>query len=182
MSVGALKRGSLSGTVCSFLSPVIIGPAAMCVLHVSLVSAGVVCVWGGTMCQYFLPHSVCVSPLGVRAVLWLCVLSLLQVRWCVFLCVPVPAAGSRVLLGDLQALALLVLPTEPPQLGAPMLPPVEGESGAVCHQPLLAWRPAAHPFLRADKEEAPTHLQGGAAAAEVTVGHPESLLTPAYAR
>ena len=135
------------------------------------------------MCECLLPHGVCISPLGVHVVVWLHVLLLLQMRRCVFLHVSVPmlATGCRVLLGDIQALALLVLPTESPQFRAPVLPPVEGKSRAVRHQPLLSWCPVACSFFCTDQEEAPTHLEGRAAAAEVAVRHPESLLTPAYA-
>lgn len=98
----------------------------------------------------------------------------------------VPRLGPRVLrvltvvAGGLErAPALLVLTPEAPEFGAPVFPPLEGQSGAVCHQATLLRGPAPLPFLCANQEERPTHLEAGAATAEVTVWDPERQGAPA---
>ncbi|TNN58875.1 hypothetical protein EYF80_030885 [Liparis tanakae] len=78
-----------------------------------------------------------------------------------------------------RAAAPLVLPPEAPQLGAPVFPPLEGQSGAVRHQPALLGAPAPLPLLRADQEEGAAHVEGGTAAAEVAVRDPERPEAPA---
>lgn len=184
--LGKLRRGGLLGTICCFVSLVV--SVVMCAVCVPLVSVGVVCVLRlVVVCavRCALPRSVCVGPVWARV--WWCVRpclwSLLQVRRCVFLRrgVRVSAASGGVLPGDLQALALLVLPPEPSQFGAPVLPPVEGDGGAVRHQPVLPRRPVPSPFLCTNQEEGPANLEGRAATAEVTVWNPEGLLAPAHA-
>lgn len=77
------------------------------------------------------------------------------------------------------AAAPLVLPSEAPQLGAPVFPPLEGQSGAVGHQPALLGAPASLALLTADQEEGAAHVEGRAAAAQVTVGDPEGVEAPA---
>lgn len=177
------------------LAPLIMS-CTVCVVCVPLASASMVRVCVRLVLVGVCAVTVrCVLPRGgVRGVspLWACVRcvcllhlwSLLQVGGCVFppRSVCVSAAGGRVLLGHLQALALLVLRPEPPQLGAPVLPPVEGDGRAVRHQTELPGRPVTPPFLCSNQEEGPAHLKGGAAAAEVAVGHPEGLLAPANTR
>lgn len=172
----------MSSSVCVVPVPL----ASTSVVHVCVLRLVLVCVGvRGCAVRCVLPHGVRVSPL------WVCVWrlclhlwSLLQVGGCVFphrgVCVS--AAGGRVLLGHLQALPLFVLPPKPPELGAPVLPPVEGDGRAVCHQTMLPRRPVSAPFLCANQEKAPAHLKGGAATAKVAVWHPESLLSPAHAR
>lgn len=83
--------------------------------------------------------------------------------------------------GFRRAASPLVLPAEAPQFGAPVFPPLEGQSGAVRHQATLLRAPAPLPLLRTDQEEGPAYVQGGAAAAEVPVGDPEGLEAPANA-
>lgn len=172
----------MSSTVCVVRVPLASASVrCVCVLRLVLVCVAV----GVCAVRCVLPHGVCVTPM------WACVWrvclhlwSLLQVWGGVFphrgVCVS--AAGGRVLLGHLQALALLVLPPEPPQLGAPVLPPVEGDGGAVRHQTVLPWRPVSATFFCANQEEGPAHLKGRAATAKVTVRHPESLLASAHTR
>lgn len=95
----------------------------------------------------------------------------------------VPRLGPRLLparlVGFRRAAAPLVLPSEAPQLGAPVFPPLEGQSGAVGHQAALLGGPAPLPLLRTDQEEGAAHVEGRAAAAEVAVGDPEGVGAPA---
>lgn len=82
--------------------------------------------------------------------------------------------------GLLGAAAPLVLPPEASQLGAPVFPPLEGQSGAVRHQAALLRAPAPLAFLGADQEEGPAHVQGRAATAQVPVGDPEGVGAPTH--
>ncbi len=78
------------------------------------------------------------------------------------------------------AAAPFVLPAEAPEFGVPVFPPLEGQSGAVRHQATLLRAPAPLPLLCTDQQEGPTHLEGWAAAAEVTVRNPEGVEASAY--
>lgn len=86
-----------------------------------------------------------------------------------------------VVYGFRGAASSLVLPPEAPELGAPVFPPLEGQSGAVGHQATLLRTPAPLSFLGSNQEERPAYVEGGAAAAEVAVGDPEGLGAPADA-
>jgi len=88
-------------------------------------------------------------------------------RFRVAVVMPVSVGGLR------GATAPLVLAPEAPELGAPVFPPLQGRGGAVGHQPALLGGPVAAPLLRADQQEGPAHVEGGAAAAQVSVGDPE---------
>lgn len=88
-----------------------------------------------------------------------------------------PAVVKVVNWGLFRAAASLVLPPEAPEFGAPVFPPLEGQSGAVRHQATLLRTPAPLPFLGADQQERPTHVEGRAAAAQISVRHPKGLGT-----
>ena len=81
--------------------------------------------------------------------------------------------------GLLGAASPLVVAPEAPEFGAPVVPPLEGQSGAVRHQATLLRAPAPLALLRANQEVSPTHVEGGAAAAEVPVGDPQGVGAPA---
>lgn len=85
------------------------------------------------------------------------------------------------MLGFWWASTPFVLPPEAPQFVAPVFPPLEGQSGAVRHQATLLRTPVPLPFLCPDQEEGAAHVQGRAAAAKVTIGHPERVRAPANA-
>lgn len=91
-----------------------------------------------------------------------------------------PLSSTPVLRSSGWAAAPLVLPSEAPELGAPVFPPLEGQSGAVGHQPVLLGAPASLALLGADQEEGAAHVEGGAAAAQVAVGDPEGVEASAH--